>query len=252
MKRISIIGFGPFAKVMIKEIQDDFDVVVYSRNPKEKDRGNLSFQFVTLAEALAAEIIVIGIPAQFIANFLKINAHLINPKALVLDVASVKVQPAQDMQALLPSTCDIIGTHPLFGPGSAAKGVVGLQIVLCPLRCTQQTLEKLITFLENKELIVLKKSPEEHDRAMAYVLGLTHYIGRAIQLISIPKMDFTTPAYAALLNMRDIQGGHSWDLFYSIARLNPYAEEVISQFREAFAMLDKQLDKAEPFHQTNP
>lgn len=246
MKKLSIIGYGPFSKLLIKHLQDDFDICVYSRDPDSKEQGSLHFRFVPLKEALADEQIILGMPAQFIGDFLDANAALINPNALILDVASVKQKPLEDMKKYLPKTCQIIGTHPVFGPGSAKDGITGLRIVLCPLRCQPETLNKLRTYLEQKGLIVLEKSASEHDKAMAYVLGLTQYIGRALQQIGAHDTELTTPAYDDLMDMRAIQGNDSWDLFYSIMSLNPYTEEVMRQLRSAFAMLDKQLDLEEP------
>jgi len=241
VRTLSIIGYGPFSKLLIQNMQDDFDILVYSRDPQSKQQGSLRFRFVPLAEALGCKHVILGMPAQFIGSFLEKNAELINPDAFVMDVASVKQQPLVDMERYLPKTCQIIGTHPIFGPGSAKNGIAGLRIVLCPSRCQPATLQKLRAYLESKGLIVLEKLPDEHDKAMAYVLGLTQYIGRALQAIDAHDTELTTPAYEDLMDMRRIQGNDSWDMFCSIMTLNPYAQKVMQQLRQAFAMLDKQL-----------
>lgn len=244
MKKVSIIGYGAFSKLMIEHLQHDFDIMVYSRNPEGKKKGTKNFHFVPLTTALQQDIIILSLPAQFIGEFLRTNTHLINPQALVLDVASVKVLPIKDMRAYLPKTCQIIGTHPIFGPGSAAGGLKNLRMAVCPERCSPDTLVQLTSFLEGKGLIVLEKTPEEHDRAMAYVLGLTQYIGRALQQIGAHDTELTTPAYEDLMEMRAIQGNDSWELFYSVMSCNPYTQEVTQQLKAAFAMLDKQLDES--------
>lgn len=61
MKTLSIIGFGSFSALMIKYLQDDFKIVVSSRNPDQKDPFGLKFRFVGLQEALGQEIIILGI-----------------------------------------------------------------------------------------------------------------------------------------------------------------------------------------------
>ncbi|CAN5645098.1 prephenate dehydrogenase/arogenate dehydrogenase family protein [soil metagenome] len=243
MKNLSIVGYGAFTKLMIDYLQDDFNILVYSRNPGSKDKGGRRFNFATLDNVLQQEIIIISLPAQYIGEFLRVNGTSINPDALVLDVASVKELPIKDMRTYLPKSCQIIGTHPIFGPGSAAKDITGLRIVRCPERCNPQTLAKLKEYLERKCLIVLEKTPEEHDRAMAYVLGLTQYIGRALQQIGAHDTELTTPAYVDLMDMKAIQGTDSWDLFYSVMSCNRYTEDVIKQLRGAFDMLDDRLSK---------
>lgn len=249
MRTISIIGYGAFSKFMVQHLQGCLNVVVYSRRPNQKNKASLGFKFVSLEEALNQDLIVLSIPAQYIGEFLKTNGKLVNPKALVVDVASVKLQPVADMKRYLPSSCEIIGTHPIFGPGSGAKGIEGLRVVLCPVRCRPESLATLRSLLEQKKLIVIEKSPEDHDKAMAYVLGLTQYIGRALQAIQAHDTELTTPAYEDLMEMRAIQGNDSWDLFYSIMRTNPYAKPVAREFRAAFDMLDGQLDAEEKVKQ---
>lgn len=226
---------------MIQHLQDCVNIVVYSRGAT-KNKNGLKFKFVSLEAALSQNLIVLSIPAQYIGEFLKTNRTLVNPDALVVDVASVKLQPIADMKRYLPSSCEIIGTHPIFGPGSAAKGIEGHRIVLCPVRCRPESLMMFRSLLKYKKLVVIEKSPEEHDKAMAYVLSLTQYVGRALQAVHAHDTELTTPAYESLMEMRAIQGSDSWDLFYSIMRTNPYAEQVTGELRAAFAMLDEQLD----------
>ncbi len=245
MKKLGIIGYGPFSRLMIQHLQDDYEILVSSRDPSSKSKGMLRFEFVDVKTALAQDVLILGMPAQFIAAFLRRHTPLINPHALVLDVCSVKQKPLQDMVQFLPKTCEIIGTHPVFGPESAAAGIHGMRVVLCPVRCQPKTLAKLTTYLSSKNLVVVEKTAEEHDKAMAYVLALTQYIGRALQQIDAYDFELTTPAYEDLMDMRVVQGNDSWDLFYSVMRLNPEAKGVIKQLRRAFDMLDKQLDDQE-------
>ena len=56
---------------------------------------------------------------------------------IVVDVASVKVKPLDLMARILPSSIEVVGSHPMFGPQSGRDGIANLKVVLCPLRTTR-------------------------------------------------------------------------------------------------------------------
>ena len=76
---------------------------------------------------------------------------------------------------------------------------------------------------------------------MAYVQGLSHYIGRVMDIMEIPDTPLATMAYEDLLDMKRIQGGDSWDLFMSIMHENPYAVSVQANFEQACRQLNDDL-----------
>lgn len=244
--QIGIVGSGDFTGVMTEYLAPYANIIVSSRSHRSGDAGH-GAQFADLEEVLARPIIIPSIPAQFFEEFFSKNANHINPDALVIDVCSVKQQPLQMLEKLLPNTCQIIGTHPMFGPASIQKnnGISGLPCVVCPVRVDEQTFADLALFLrETLKLKVLERTPEEHDREMAFVQGLSHYIGRVMDIMRIPQSELSTLAYDDLLDMKRVQGGDSWDLFSSIMKQNPYARDVNEQFKQACTELDEKL-KAE-------
>ncbi len=240
---IGIVGYGDFSKVLLEYLAPYMDIVVSSRAHTEGDAG-FGAQFAPLADVLACSIIIPAIPAQFFDSFFTNHAAMINPRALIIDVASVKVTPLQTLERLLPKSCSIIGTHPMFGPASIRKngGIEGLKCVVSPVRAHEEVVDKLDTFLgKTLGLRVICKTPEEHDRHMAYVQGLSHYIGRVMDEMDIPLSELSTLAYDDLLDMKQIQGSDSWDLFHSIMHENPFAGEVHAAFIEACRTLDRKL-----------
>ena len=92
---------------------------------------------------------------------LKQIAPLLKPGAIVADVCSVKVYPARWMQELLPPSVEILATHPMFGPDSAAKSVAGYKIVLCPERIAPERYRKIKRWLENKGVVTIETTPAE-------------------------------------------------------------------------------------------
>lgn len=199
-------------------------------------------RFVSLQEAMAQPIVIPSMPAQHLEDYFKENARYLSPGALVVDVCSVKVKSVNVLKSVLPKSIHILATHPLFGPASAEVGLTGQRIMLFPARIPEAQYQKIRRFLQNKlKLKIIECSPEAHDKAMAYVQGISHYVGRVMQIMDIPDTELMTNAYADLLDMKRIQGGDSWELFESIMRENPYAVEVHKDFERACDALDAKL-----------
>lgn len=85
--------------------------------------------------------------------------------------------------------------------------------MLSPVRVPAADYQAIKHFLKvTLGLSIIECTPDEHDQALAYVQGLSHYIGRLMQIMKIPRTELMTRAYADLLDMKDIQGGDSWEL----------------------------------------
>jgi prephenate dehydrogenase len=241
--QIGIIGHSEFTKLMLEWLEPYADIVVSSRSETEGDAG-FGARFESLEQVLSQPVIIPSIPSQYFEEFFTKNKRLINIEALIIDICSVKVRPLKVLEELLPKTCSIIGTHPLFGPASVKKnsGIKGLKCVVCPVRVGDDILKEFESFLENQlKLKVIRKTPEEHDKEMAYAMGLSHYIGRTMKMMNIPKSELSTLAYDDLYDMKRIQGEDSWELFQSIMNENPYVAEVNRQFKLAQKDLDERL-----------
>jgi len=241
--KVGIVGYGDFTKVMVEFLAPHAEIIVSSRSHMEGDAG-FGARFAPLSKVLSQDIIIPSIPSQFFEEFFTDNTRLINPEALVIDVCSVKVKPLEVLKRVLPETCSIIGTHPMFGPASIKKngGIQGLRCVVSPVRAPEDLVEKLEIFASDTlGLQVLKRTPEQHDQETAYVQGLSHYIARLVDIMDIPESDLATLPYRDLLEMKKVQAKDTWDLFESIMHDNPYALEVNKRFKNAQAKLDAKL-----------
>jgi len=240
MKSLSIIGFGTFGQFLAPHLTSHFDVYAWNRTNYEAKAKELCVSWNTLESALEKDIIILCTNISFFEAFLKENSRLINPHALVIDVASVKIKPVELMKKYLPSTCEIVGTHPLFGPQSGKNGIEGLNFVVCPVRTSKS--DSIVTFAkEALKLNVILRTPEEHDKEMAYVQGLTHFIARALTAMDVKEFVMKTRAYERLLDIKNFLGGDSWDLFISIENDNPFAKEVREMFKMELGKLEEKL-----------
>jgi prephenate dehydrogenase len=245
---IGLIGYGRFGRLTVKHLSPDFKVMVHTRDiDKEADVFAAGGRLVSLEEACAQRIVILCVPISAMQATLRQITPFLANNALVVDVCSVKVYPTQWMRQLLPESMQILATHPMFGPDSAAKSLLGHKIVLCPERIVSGSFRKIRAWLERKGLQVIETSPAEHDRKIAVSLSLTHFIGRGLSEFGAAPMDIDTEGYKRLLHILGVVNNDTWQLFEDMHRFNPYAAEKRSAFMESLARIDALLkDQGEP------
>jgi prephenate dehydrogenase len=202
--------------------------------------ASLDVRVAPIEEVAASDVVMLAVPVQAMTGVIARIAPIVQPGALVLDVASVKMLPARWMAEALPENVDIVATHPLFGPQSARNGLEGQPLVVCPVRGDRH--ERVAAFGRSLGLKVSVTTAEEHDREMAYVQALTHLIGRTLVNIRIPDEELKTNSYQHLLELCALSRDDTKELFFAIQNLNPYAQEITQQFiAEANGLLAESL-----------
>jgi prephenate dehydrogenase len=240
MQQLGLIGFGDFGRFIVKHLKPFFNIVVYDSKDIRTPAHKLGVKTCSLKEAASKPIVIIAVPVHYFQNVIEEIKGFVKPGALIIDVSSVKVKPVSIMKKYLPKNVDILGTHPLFGPQSGRNGIKGLKIFLCPVR--SKKLGKIKEFLVSKlGLQVLIKTPEEHDKQMAYVQGLTHFIGRAVNELDIKDFDQKTTAYQHLLDIKEMLKYDSFDLFLTMEKENPYAKEARKKFIAKLNAIEKKI-----------
>ncbi|HEY8617174.1 prephenate dehydrogenase [Phenylobacterium sp.] len=244
MKRLGLIGFGQFGQLAAGILKDHFDVLVSDPAPDAPGRARaLGVGFGAVEDAAARDVVVVAAPVPAMRSVFAAIAPHVRPGALVLDVGSVKMLPAQWMRELLPEHVDLVATHPLFGPQSVARdGLPGLRFVVCPIRGDRH--EKVAAFGRELGLAVTVTTPEEHDEEMAYVQALTHLIGRSLVNLGIPDERLATQSYQHLLELCGLIGADTFELFTAIQTQNPYAPKVVRAFVDQAQDLLAQVEKA--------
>lgn len=241
---IGLIGYGRFGRLTVKNLAPEFEVLVHTRDrDKSADIAQAGGRLVSLEEACTRKLIVLCVPISAMQATLKKIAPLLIPDAIVVDVCSVKVYPTQWMRQLLPPSVDILATHPMFGPDSAAKSVAGYKIVLCPERIQRPRYLKIKHWLEKKGVITIETTPAEHDRKIAVSLALTHFIGRSLAEFGATPLDIDTEGYKRLLHILGVVNNDTWQLFEDMHHFNPFAREKRQAFLQAMAKIDAHLEQ---------
>lgn len=129
--KIGIIGFGKFGQFLAKTFVKNHHVFAVDKDDMShvaKDIGCQYYPLYDLGPFLKVDCDVI-IMAVSIISFEEVLRGL--PKdmlkgKLIVDVLSVKVHAKKSMLSMLPADCDVLCTHPMFGPESGKYGWQGL------------------------------------------------------------------------------------------------------------------------------
>jgi prephenate dehydrogenase len=238
---LGIVGVGAFGAFMLPHLTPHYDVVVSDA----KDVSALAQQHgaavVDLPRLAESDIIVLAVPVQRMEPVLAALAPRLKRGALVIDVASVKIKPTELMRKILPSQVAIVGTHPLFGPQSGKNGIENLNIAVCNVRGERAA--GVTRFLrEQLKLSVFETTPEDHDRQLAYVQGLTHLLAKVIVALDLPDFQLTTKTYDLMQLMVGMVRYDSDELFKAIERENPFTSEAKKAFFGAARQLEEALE----------
>jgi prephenate dehydrogenase len=216
---------------------------VLAHDPKEPQLPE-GVKRATLAEAAAADVVVLAVPVQDLEKALQQIGPRLKPGAVVLDVASVKQIPVGLMEKYVPASCEILATHPLFGPQSGQQGIAGMTVVTWPVRISDERYAQVQAFLRDKlKLEVHEVSPDEHDREMAYVQALTFLIGKALGDLDIPNTPLKTATYQHLIDIERIVQNDTGDLFETVELYNPEAAAVRRAFVDRLDQIEARLEE---------
>ncbi len=239
---IGIIGFGRFGELAAHYLARDVDVVVFDSGGKGARIEAVGAHPADLETTCAQEMVLLCVPISHMQTQLKTIAPLLKPGTVVIDVCSVKVYPVRWMTELLPTEVEILPTHPMFGPDSAAETLAGAKIVLCRDRISSANYDKVANWLKNQDLIVIEATPEEHDRQIAVTLAMTHFLGRSLSAFGAEKLPIDTEGYKRLMHILEVVENDTWQLFKDMHRYNPFAAEQRSRFMEAMQQINERLD----------
>lgn len=258
-KRVAIVGVGLMGGSLgmaIKKHKLAREVIGLSHRQAALDEavkiGAIDTPCLDVKKAIGnADLVILATPVDSIIKlFSTINPYL-KRGCLVTDVGSAKAKIVEDAEKLLSTFPMFIGSHPLAG--SEKKGVAnaadnlfeGAVCILTPTEKTSQVArQKVKLFWTKLGMEVKLLSPEEHDKALAYVSHLPHLI--AYGLISAIPTEFFGLASQGLRDTSRVAGSSPkmWsDICLSNSKniLNALDQcvEYLSQFRKAIVSHDQ-------------
>ena len=121
------------------------------------------------------DVIVVATPLAAAGQILADLAKL-KPKGLIFDIGSLKTPLKQGLKALRDAGCKVASLHPMYGPDTELLS--GRHLVFVDTGCAEATTKAKELFAATM-VEELDMSLDDHDRLIAYVLGLSHALNIA-------------------------------------------------------------------------
>ncbi len=121
------------------------------------------------------DVIVVAAPLAVSGRILA-QLAVLKPKGLVFDIGSLKSPLMDGLKELQSAGCRVTSLHPMYGPGT--RLLSGRHLIFCDAGDAQATADAKELFAATM-VEQLDMSLEDHDRLIAYVLGLSHALNIA-------------------------------------------------------------------------
>ncbi len=242
--RVAVIGAGAMGKWLANFAKRNLGEVIVAdiKSARAKDvASELDASAKPIKEAAAqAELLLIAVPISKTPETVKSLAEIAQKDALLADVASVK-SDVVDVMRKIKTNIELVSVHPLFGPG--AVSIAGKDIVVVPVKPGKRysELKKRLVELGAR---VTEMDAEQHDRLMAMIQCMTHFVLLAY-LTAIKSMkglklarEIRTPMFAALTSLAKAVLAGNPELCGELQVHNRYAKIVRSSMIEACRSLD--------------
>ena len=238
---IGIYGLGRFGSFWASTLSKIADVQAFSRSSTAPE----GVRSVTEEELCNSDIIFLCNSISSMDEVCRRISPKLKKGAVVADTCSVKVYPIEMMIKNLPDNVSIVGTHPMFGPDSGRNGVNGLPVAVCVERIGRKELDHLLKLFFQLELKVEQLTADEHDHEAAYSQGITHFIGRTLDLLKLQPSRISTTGYKDLLDIVQQTCNDEWQLFLDLQKFNPYTEEMRKKLHSSIEEMLIKLDSIE-------
>lgn len=186
----------------------------------------------------ACPVVIVSVPIKETRGVIEMVGPHMPKDSLLADFTSLKGDPVKSM--LDSSVSEVIGLHPLFGPGETS--LFGQNIVLCPAR-GEHWLPWLKTMFEKDGARLIEAMPEEHDEMMALIQGLNHLDTALFGItlkesgIAMNKLHrFSTPIFNSRLDHLDKIFSNP-RLYAAILTFNSHLRKFIDIYQKNMAVL---------------
>lgn len=192
------------------------------------------------ASPLDHDVIVVATPLGATARLLG-ELALRRPRGLVFDIGSLKSPLRAGLSALVEAGVRVTSLHPMFGPDTellSGRHVIHVDLgVPAALRESQELFAATMA-----DQVVM--SLDEHDRLIAYVLGLSHALNIAFFTAladsgeAAPRLArLSSTTFDAQLDVAGKVAAESPALYFEIQALNDYGDEPLRALAAAVERL---------------
>lgn len=207
---VAIIGLGLIGGSYARGLRRIGTAHIMAVDPDEKalqqakQEGMVDEIYTTGNEALRrADLIIFCTAADVMIRFLADNRAFLAPGTILTDVAGIKGDTATVIAAILPDGVDFVPGHPMAGREGRGYAMAsadifnGANYILVPMEGND---EAHLQVVKNMAMAlgcahVVRVSPQDHDRFIAYTSSLPHVLATA--LVNSESMNTMTKYFVA-------------------------------------------------------
>lgn len=189
---------------------------------------------------LDADLIVVATPMR-IANSVLQELASHKPPGVIFDVGSLKTPLRPGLTALQHAGCRVTSIHPMFGPDTDLLSGRHVIFVDAGNREALDSARSLFASTMAEQVVM---SLDEHDRLIAYVLGLSHALNIAFFTAlaesgeAAPRLaQLSSTTYDAQVDVATKVAGENPEMYFEIQHLNEYGRESLQALRGAVERL---------------
>jgi len=190
--------------------------------------------------AAQCQVIIVSVPIGITREIIEQIGPLMKEDALLMDLTSLKAEPVRAM--LQSSPAQVIGLHPLFGPGVAS--ISGYTICICPAR-GEGWIAWVKDIFTKHGASLIETTPEHHDEMMALVQALNHLnsitLGLMLQQWGIDLAElqkYATPIFKTKLDIIKEIFTNNPRLYAEIIALSPHLSRIMELYRRILSDLE--------------
>ncbi len=185
---------------------------------------------------LEADMIVVAADIRSTHSILESLAE-IRPSGVIFDIGSLKTPLRKPLEVLVSSGLEVTSIHPMFGPGTELLS--GRHVIVVDLGCPAAN-RRVGELFQSTMAEVVEMRLDDHDRVVAYILGLSHALNIAFftalaesgeaapQLAKLSSTTFDSQLDVAAVVARD-----NPHLYFEIQHLNEYGGESLAALVDA-------------------
>lgn len=198
---------------------------------------------------LSHDLVVVATPLK-IANEVLGELAARKPPGVVFDLGSLKTPLRQGLAALKAAGVRVTSIHPMFGPDTELLS--GRHVIFIDLG-DAGALEEARSLFGSTMADLVVMGLDEHDRLIAFVLGLSHALNIAFftalaesgeDAPKLARMSSTT--FDSQLDVATRVADDNPDLYYEIQSLNAYGEESLAALRTAVERIWRSVHEHDP------
>ena len=186
------------------------------------------------------DVIVVATPMAVSGQIL-LDLAALKPDGLIFDIGSLKSPLKEGLGALNDAGCKVASLHPMFGPDTELLS--GRHLIFVDTGCQQATAEAKELFSATM-VDELDMSLDDHDRLIAYVLGLSHALNIAFFTAlaesgeAAPKLaQLSSTTFDAQLLVSGAVARDNPRMYFEIQNLNDFGMEPLDALCDSAARI---------------